>query len=110
MFSREVEPAFLSILQNAVQAIEGNGEIRVTVREREGSIEIELSDNGKGIPAWKMPEIFDLGLTRKAGRMGLRLGLPMSKRSIEEMGGRLALESIEDQGTTVRMMFPAVVG
>ena len=102
--------AFLSILQNAVQAIEGNGEIRVTVREREGSIEIELSDNGKGIPAWKMPEIFDLGLTRKAGRMGLRLGLPMSKRSIEEMGGRLALESIEDQGTTVRMMFPAVVG
>ena len=61
------------------------------MRERDGRIEIGLADDGKGIPATMMPEIFQLGLTRKAGRIGLRLGLPMSKRSIEEMGGQLTL-------------------
>ena len=53
-----------------------------------------------------MPEIFQLGLTRKAGRIGLRLGLPISKRTIEEMGGQLTLESVEEEGTTVRMTLP----
>ena len=98
--------AFLSVLQNAVQAIEGRGVIRVTVRERDGRIEIGLADDGKGIPATMMPEIFQLGLTRKAGRIGLRLGLPISKRTIEEMGGQLTLESIEGEATTVRMTLP----
>lgn len=98
--------AFLSVLQNAVQAIEGRGVLRVSVRELNGRIEINVVDDGKGIPASKMSEIFQLGLTRKAGRVGLRLGLPMSKRCIEELGGRLAIESIEGEGTTVRMTLP----
>jgi signal transduction histidine kinase len=98
--------AFLSVLQNAVQAIEGRGVLRVSVRALDGRIEIDVVDDGKGIPASKMPEIFELGLTRKAGRVGLRLGLPMSKRCIEELGGQLAVESVEGVGTTVRMTLP----
>ena len=109
-FPAKLNRAFLCVLQNAVQAIEDRGVIRVTVRELDGQIEIELADDGKGIPAIMMPEIFQLGLTRKAGRVGLRLGLPMSKRSIEEMGGQLALESIEREGTTVRMTLPVATG
>jgi signal transduction histidine kinase len=102
-FPAKLNRAFLCVLQNAVQAIEDRGSIGVTVSELDGRIEIEIADNGKGIPATMMPEIFQLGLTRKAGRIGLRLGLPMSKRSIEELGGQLALESVEGRGTTVRI-------
>ena len=109
-FPAKLNRAFLCVLQNAAQAIEDRGVIRVTVREFDGRIEIELADDGKGIPATMIPEIFQLGLTRKAGRIGLRLGLPMSKRSIEEMGGQLALESIEREGTTVRMTLPVATG
>ena len=98
--------AFLSVLQNAVQAIEGRGVLRVSVRKLDGRIEIDVVDDGKGIPRSKMPEIFELGLTRKEGRVGLRLGLPMSKRCIEELGGQLAVESVEGEGTTVRMTLP----
>ena len=56
-----------------------------------------------------MPEIFDLGFTRKAERVGLRLGLPMSKRSVEEIGGQRTVESVEGKGTTVRMALAVVV-
>ncbi|MGH9460683.1 MAG: ATP-binding protein, partial [Vicinamibacteria bacterium] len=72
----------------------------------DGRIEIDVVDDGKGIPLSKMSEIFELGLTHKEGRVGLRLGLPMSKRCIEELGGQLAVESVEGQGTTVRMRLP----
>jgi signal transduction histidine kinase len=98
--------AFLSVLQNAVQAIGSRGVLRVSVRKLDGRIEIDVVDDGRGIPASRMPEIFQLGLTRKEGRVGLRLGLPMSKRCIEELGGQLAVESVEGKGTTVRMTLP----
>ena len=49
--------------------------------------------------------------TSDADGLGQFVALDDADRKLfEEMGGRLALESIEDQGTTVRMMFPAVVG
>ncbi len=109
-FPAKLNRVFLCVLQNAVEAIEGKGVVRVSARELDGWIQVELADNGKGIPATMMPEIFQLGLTRKAGRIALRLGLPMSKRNIEEMGGRLALESVEGEGTTVRMALPVAPG
>ena len=105
-FPAKLNRAFLSVLQNAVEAIEDKGIIRVTARDIDGCIQVELVDDGRGIPASAMSEIFQLGLTRKAGRVGLRLGLPISKRTVEELGGRLTLESLEGQGTTVRMTLP----
>ena len=105
-YPAKLNRAFLSVLQNAVQAIPDRGVVRVTVREHQGGVMIEIIDDGRGISASKMSEIFELGLTRKKGRIALRLGLPMSKRFIEELGGELAVESIEGTGTTVRMTLP----
>ncbi len=110
MLSREAQPGVPLCSSECRPGHRGSGVIRVTVGEFNGRIEIELADDGKGIPAIMMPEIFQLGLTRKAGRVGMRLGLPTSKRSIEEMGGQLALESIEREGTTVRMTLPVATG
>lgn len=99
--------ALLSVLQNSVQAIEIRGTIEIKVYESADAVEVELADNGKGIPETSVADIFEISLTRKQGRVGMRLGLPMSKRSLEEMGGRLTLESVEGRGTTVRMSLPA---
>ncbi|HXV64852.1 MAG TPA: HAMP domain-containing sensor histidine kinase [Vicinamibacteria bacterium] len=109
-FPAKLNRTFLAVLQNAVQGIEGRGVIRVAVRELVGEIEIELADDGKGIPKTLLPEIFELGLTRKGNRVGLRLGLPLSKRSVEEIGGRLHLESTEGMGTTVLITLPVSGG
>lgn len=109
-FPAKLNRAFLSVLQNAAQAIDARGVIRVKVRELDGHIEIEIVDDGKGVPAAMKPEIFELGLTRKEGRVGLRLGLPMTRHSVEEIGGRLTLESVEGEGTTVRMTLPLSTG
>lgn len=109
-YPAKLNRAFLSVLQNSIQAIEDRGEIRVTVHERGGRIEVEMTDDGKGIAAEAMQELFEIGLTRKAGRVGMRLGLPLSKRSVEEIGGRLVVDSVEGRGTTVRVTLPVAVG
>ena len=105
------DPGAISLIDAAARrdrtkAIEIRGAIRIKVYESEEGIEIELADNGRGIPESIVADIFEISLTRKGDRVGMRLGLPMSKRSLEEMGGRLSLESIEGQGTTVRMIVP----
>jgi signal transduction histidine kinase len=99
--------ALMSVVQNSVQAIEIRGVIQINVYESADGVEVEVADNGKGIPEANVADIFEIGLTRRKGRVGMRLGLPMSKRSLEEMGGRLTLQSVEGGGTTVRMTLPA---
>lgn len=99
--------ALLSVLQNSVQAIELRGEIRIIVSASNDGVEVELTDDGRGIPSHVVSEIFEISLTQKEGRVGMRLGLPMSKRSVEQMGGRIRIASVEGRGTTVRMTLPA---
>ena len=50
--------------------------------------------------------ILDFGFTKKMGRIGLGMGLPSSKRLVEQMGGEIDVRSIEGQGTTVRLTVP----
>jgi signal transduction histidine kinase len=98
--------AFLHVLQNATQAIEGEGEIRVEVANRDREVSVLVRDDGRGIPEEKLAGLFELGLAEKGGRVGMRLGLPMTKRHLEEIGGRLRVESREGEGTSVLLSLP----
>ena len=107
----ECQPArlnrvFLSLIENAANAIEGDGEIRLHVAETQGGIEIDVSDDGPGIAKSELPTLFEVGLSRKGARVGMRLGLPMSRASVQEMGGSLSISSVEGEGTTVRIFLP----
>ena len=99
---------FLNLLQNSIQAIEGPGAIRVSVSEGAEGIEVEITDSGSGISPDRMAGIFKFELASKGQRVGMRMGLPVSKRSIDELGGSLSLESREGKGTTVRVKLPAM--
>jgi signal transduction histidine kinase len=98
--------AVFSVLHNSAQALGDGGTIQVNLRSLASSLEIELADDGRGIPRDVIPGVFELNLDRKGDRVGMRLGLPMSKRIVEEMGGRFSLESVEGVGTTVRITLP----
>ena len=99
---------FMNLLQNAVDAMDRDGEIRLSVRRRDGQAGISISDSGRGISAEQLPSIFDPGFTDKQGRMGLRLGLSSARRTIKEVGGDISVHSTEGEGTTVELTLPLV--
>lgn len=82
-------------IQNALQAMEANGNLYVSVH-REGSwVKIQIMDNGPGIPDSELPNLFIPFYTTKTNGTGL--GLSYSKKVIEGMGGKITLSNRKDE-------------
>jgi PAS domain S-box-containing protein len=105
---------FLNLLVNAAQAIEvgaaERNEIRVRTRARDGRVVVEVEDTGCGLPDTVKDRVFDPFFTTKPVGEGTGLGLTISLRLVEALGGTLELESVLGQGTTVRASLPAATG
>jgi signal transduction histidine kinase len=65
---------------------------------------IEIADTGTGIPAERVSTIFDDFVTTK--KQGLGLGLALSKKLVEQLGGTIAVSSQVGVGTTFTLSFP----
>lgn len=93
-----------NICKNAIDAMEGKGEIIISISENIKNIIIDISDTGKGIPKSKHKTIFQPGFTTK--ERGWGLGLSLSKRIIEQYHkGKIFLKSSEiNHGSTFRIM------
>jgi signal transduction histidine kinase len=93
-----------NLLKNALDAIEGRGEIRILVRESANDIHIDVSDTGKGISAAHLARVFKPGFTTK--KRGWGLGLSLSKRIIEQYhrGELFVKQSEPGKGTTFRIV------
>ncbi len=94
-----------NLTKNAVDAMEGQGEITFQVEERGKTVRIDVTDSGKGIPKSKYKTVFNPGYTTK--ERGWGLGLSLVKRIIESYhGGRIFVKSSEiGKGTTFRIEF-----
>lgn len=92
-----------NLTKNAVDAMEGQGEITYLIEEREKTVRIDISDTGKGIPKSKFKTVFNPGYTTK--KRGWGLGLSLVKRIIESYhGGKIFVKSSESgKGTTFRI-------
>lgn len=92
-----------NLTKNAVDAMEGQGEITFLVEEKEKVVRIDISDTGKGIPKSKFKTVFNPGYTTK--KRGWGLGLSLVKRIIESYhGGKIFVKSSEaGKGTTFRI-------
>lgn len=92
-----------NLTKNAVDAMEGQGEISFQVEEKEKVVRIDISDTGKGIPKSKFKTVFNPGYTTK--KRGWGLGLSLVKRIIESYhGGKIFVKSSEaGKGTTFRI-------
>jgi signal transduction histidine kinase len=93
-----------NVCKNAIDAMEGDGEITIRVEEAEKHAIIDITDTGKGMPksAWK--KVFNPGFTTK--KRGWGLGLSLAKRIIEEYHhGRIFVKTSEiGKGTCIRIM------
>lgn len=96
-----------SLLSNAVEAMEGGGTLTLQIEPRdEQSVELVVSDTGKGMTEEQRTMAFRPFFTTKQG--GLGVGLVLVKRIMERFGGAVALESREGEGTSVRLSFKLI--
>ena len=112
MDGNAIHQVLMNLLTNAVEAVaEKRGLIAVTSRYNMEAHEAELTvtDNGPGIPAHRHAEVFEAFRSTK-GQRGTGLGLAVSRRLVEEHGGRIELESAEARGATVTIILPCERG
>lgn len=95
-----------NLTKNAVDAMEGEGEITISTGSDKGKVWIEVKDTGKGIPRKYFKKVFAPGYTTK--KRGWGLGLTLVKRIIEEYhkGKIFVKESEVGKGTTFRIELP----
>ena len=93
-----------NLLKNALDAMEGKGNINIKIKEQHGHIIIDVADNGRGISKQNIAKVFKPGFTTK--KRGWGLGLSLSKRIIEQYHkGQLYVKSSEpNKGTTFRIV------
>ncbi len=93
-----------NLLKNALDAMEGEGILTVTVNEHKDEVYVDITDSGKGIPKKLYKTIFKPGYTTKSRGWGL--GLSLAKRIIEmyHKGKIYVLHSETDKGTTIRII------
>lgn len=92
-----------NLCKNAIDAMEGSGQIVITMHELTDKISIDVADSGKGIPKNRFNAVFAPGYTTK--NRGWGLGLSLSKRIIEEYHhGSIYVKSSEPgKGTVFRI-------
>lgn len=109
-FNRDkMKQVLLNLVRNAVQAVEpGNGQVTVSVGERDGNALMTVTDNGRGIPREQLARIWQPFFTTK-GQGGMGLGLDICRRIVTAHGGTITVDSEEDRGTTFTVSLPLAV-
>lgn len=97
---------FTNLIKNALQAIpeDRDGRVDVILGMEGAEARAEVRDNGSGIPADAMDQVFVPKFTTKTSGMGL--GLPMVKRMVENAGGRVWFTSVEGEGSSFFVALP----
>ncbi len=97
-----------NLLKNALDAMEGRGEINVNIQQTASEVWVDVSDTGKGISKQNLHKVFKPGFTTK--KRGWGLGLSLSKRIIDQYHqGQLSVKSSEPgKGTTFRIVLKKI--
>jgi len=102
----QLELALMNLITNALDAMPGGGELRITAATHEGGVRIDVRDSGVGIPAALADRIFEPWVTSKPGR-GTGLGLSIAREVVQRAGGTIELIPSPGPGTTFRVYLPA---
>jgi len=95
-----------NLVRNAVQASPPGGEVRVCFAARDRGLLVEVRDRGKGMSRAVLARAGEPFFTTKPPGEGTGLGLFLTRTMVEQMGGRLEIESTEGCGTTARVWVP----
>ncbi len=104
--AQRVRQVLFNLLSNAIRFSAPGQTIVLAALRRENEIVFKVSDRGSGIPADLLDHVFDRFRTGPRNR-GLGLGLSIVNSLVELHGGRVLIDSVEGEGTTVTCIFPA---
>jgi two-component system NtrC family sensor kinase len=101
-----LQQVFLNIINNAYAAVKDGGKVTITAAPTdEGELAVRILDNGSGIAKEHLPHIFEPFFTTKEGS-GTGLGLSITYGIVEKLGGKIAVTSEVDRGTTFTIYLP----
>ena len=101
-----INQVLLNLYLNAIEAMRPGGKLGIEIfdSEKNGGLNIQISDTGHGIAAEDLPKIFDPYFTTKSSGTGL--GLAIAHNIVEAMGGTIEVKSKADKGTTFTLTIP----
>ncbi|MCX7606736.1 MAG: ATP-binding protein [Bacteroidia bacterium] len=108
LFVDEIAQVWTNLIQNAIQAMQGKGELLVRVQKGIDALDVSFTDTGPGIPPDVLPRIFEPFFTTKAKGEGTGLGLDICRRIVEKHKGQITVESRPGQ-TTFHVHLPLLL-
>jgi two-component system NtrC family sensor kinase len=104
----QVEQVLLALIMNAIDALPrgGNLWLRTAVLEPEQAFQMQVRDDGMGIPPEILPQIFEPFLTTKESGHGVGLGLAISRSIMDRHNGHIEVHSEAAKGTTFTLTLP----
>jgi len=106
-YPSQLNQLFLSLIQNAVQAMAGRGLLVVsTTVIRPGWVTVSIADTGRGIPAEDLTGLFEPGFRTDSDRVHLGWGLVTAARIAQDHGGHIKVDSEVGQGSTFTVELP----
>ncbi|MFH2125468.1 MAG: ATP-binding protein, partial [Pseudomonadota bacterium] len=102
----QLQQVFLNLLNNALDAVEEGGQLRLGSWQDDGEVVVSVADNGPGIPEDMQDSVFDPFFTTKGPGEGTGLGLSISHSIMQKLGGSITFESLPHQGATFYVHIP----
>jgi len=103
-----IEEVLSNLIQNAIKYSPAGKLVLINVKDKQENVLIEVIDNGVGIPEYEIPYIFNefyrASNVKTNIKDGTGLGLAISKHIVEDHGGKIWVESIENFGTTFYLL------
>ena len=107
----KLDQVLTNLLDNGLRYTEPGGKVAISARQQDGSIAMTVADNGIGISAEDLPHIFErfyrADKSRSRARGGTGIGLTITKRYVEALGGSIRVESEPGAGTRFDLRLPA---
>jgi signal transduction histidine kinase len=100
----QLKTCFSNLAINAVQAMPEGGALTITLHPRSSNVEVQFADTGHGIAPESLEHLFEPYFTTK--EKGTGLGLALTKKLIEDHGGRVTVDSKLGVGTTFAVTLP----
>ncbi len=100
----QIKQVLINLIINGFDAIDGKGKITITTRQVQGTVQVLLSDNGRGISTENIKKVFNPFFTTKT--RGTGLGLAISQKIVRGHDGDLHVKSSTGAGTTFTLSLP----
>lgn len=103
--SERLKQVILNLIDNAVDAMLNGGKLTIKTSKNKEYVVLDIIDTGSGVDKYSLENLFDLFYTTK--EKGSGLGLPVSKKIIDDHGGYINVDSTPGKGTSFSVRLPA---